>query len=120
MPIRESVSIDDVIDFLNEINEIDPDAIHKLVERRVQCNERLADHSTVQVRVIPTDEEYPEPTDEEYPEPAEERPDVTYQVGLLGILNGIFGINDNGWGPITANFDLEGVVDFVRTTHSDE
>jgi hypothetical protein len=65
-----------------------------LIDARVTCNEALADHPTIQVG----------------------QQDGSYQVGLLGILNGLFGINDAGWGPITAHIDSTGgTLEFKRT-----
>ena len=74
-----------VVDLLNEAAKLDPQAIRALVDTRVVCNQALADHPTIQVG------------------PASEHdsggPSV---VGLLGILNGIFGTFDDGWGCIAA------------------
>lgn len=61
--VKESVTIDEVIEFLNEILAVDEDAIYDLVETRVACNAALANHPTVQVS----------------PQ------DGNYTVGLLGI-----------------------------------
>lgn len=58
-----------VIQTLNEAFELDPEAISKLVEMRVPCNDQLADHPTIQVVLPPGTN--------------------CYHVGLLGILNGI-------------------------------
>lgn len=57
-----------VVNLLNELNKADPRVLKKLIEYRVPCNEKVADHPTVQVS----------------PEGDE------YVVGLLGILNGLF------------------------------
>ena len=46
----------------------DPDAIEALICRRLPCNEALADHQSVMVGT---------------------RPDGSFEVGLLGVLNGI-------------------------------
>ena len=82
--LNESVTIDDTIKFLNDLLAIDPDAIGKLVETRVGCNAALAGHPTVQVSG-----------------------DLSGQdcVGLLGVLNGLFGVDFKFRGPITAEFD---------------
>lgn len=85
--VKESVTIDEVIEFLNEILAVDEDAIYDLVETRVACNPALANHPTVQVSLQ----------------------DGKYTVGLLGILNGIFGTDEDGCGPIVATFNLTAV-----------
>lgn len=80
--IRESVSVQDAIDFLNDLVKVDPKAVEALVGVRVPCNEDLADHPTVQVGVK----------------------DGKAEFGLLGVLNGLFGAYPDeprkGWGPI--------------------
>lgn len=77
---------DRVIDFLNELNRLDPEGMARLINARVQCNARLAEHPTVQVAG---------------PEP--------YAVGMLGVLNGLCGVVDggelDGYGVIAAVFN---------------
>lgn len=82
--IKNSVTIDEVVQFLNEVTEIDQSAMTALLETRVPCNQALADHPTVQVQA---------------------RNDQN-SVGFLGLLNGLFGVFDEGhhkdWGDIVA------------------
>jgi hypothetical protein len=87
--IRTSITLDEVIDFLNNAVELDPDAIDTLVETRVVCNSRLATHPTIQVT-------------------SDENNDGTpiYSVGFLGILNGLFGVDDVNHGTIGAEFEM--------------
>lgn len=92
--IKNSVSIQEVIEFLNELVEINQEAVENLIEQRVECNKKLADHPTVQVTAY----------DGEHP-----------KVGLLGVLNGLFGANEEGWGPIMAVFDEHKLIGFQRT-----
>jgi hypothetical protein len=89
-------TIEHALYYLNELIKLDPDAMHALVETRHPCNEALADHPTTQVI---------------------ENSDGTTSVGLVGILNGLFGVDDDGWGPFTANFDNDRLVSFTMTTH---
>jgi len=86
MPIAEKITLDDAITVLNRAVEADADAIYKLVEQRVHCNKTLADDPTIQVG--------------NYHEAGK------FSVGLLGILNGLFGVNEKGWGAIAAVFDV--------------
>lgn len=72
-----------VVDFLNQLVSIDREAIEKLIASRVKCNKELADHPTVQVFGTGGD----------------------YWVGILGILNGIYGCNSEGVGFIQAHLD---------------
>ena len=82
--LKESVTIDDVIELLNDAFAKDPEAMSLLAQARVVCNDMLADHPTIQVGKF----------------------DEKYKVGLIGILNGIFGTNDKGWGVISGDFDV--------------
>lgn len=93
--MRNSVTLDETIEFLNELLKYDKPAIARLLQKRTSCNEDLSNHPTVQVGGR----------------------DGTYVVGVLGILNGLFGINKNGWGEIIAVYDLEteDLVRFERT-----
>ena len=86
--------ISSAIGILNSMVDADPQAMAQLCETRVPCNDAMADHPTVQV------------TDE--------------GVGMLGVLNGLFGtIPDGefkGWGHITAVYEDDGALTkFVRT-----
>jgi hypothetical protein len=74
-----------VVDVLNRIHNEDPTVMPALIQMRVPCNRVLADDPTVQVGVI----------------------DGGFEVGILGIINGIIGIRDNGWGYIGARYDDE-------------
>lgn len=80
----------DAVAYLNQLLELDRPAVAALVANRVPCNEALADHPTCQVGVQ----------------------HGGFHVGLLGVLNGLFGtIGDggprDGWGWITAEFEDE-------------
>jgi len=91
--LKETVSIDKVIAYLNELIELDKPAIAALIANRVPCNERLAGHPSCQVGVQ----------------------HGGYHVGMLGILNGMFGVDENGWGPITFVFEEGDLLRVERT-----
>lgn len=76
---HESITIDDAVSVLNEALELDERTMRTLVLNRVQCNDALAGHPTIQVL----------------------EKDGIYKVGLLGILNGLFGQTN---GVIGADF----------------
>lgn len=82
--LKESVAVDDVIELLNDAFAKDPEAMCNLVIARVACNDGLADHPTIQVG--------------KYGE--------EYKVGIIGILNGIFGTADDGYGAIAGDFEV--------------
>lgn len=81
---------------LNRIHKEDPAVLPALIQMRVPCNRALADDETVQVGVLCT-------MDHDGHESSRE-----FEVGFLGILNGIFGIKEDGYGYIQANFDDAG------------
>ena len=74
MPNNE-VTPADAVAYLNELVRLDRPAMHALVESRVPCQEALADHPTVQV--------------------VSDGEDAV--VGFLGVLNGLFGTDAEGW-----------------------
>lgn len=91
--IKETVTLDETIEYLNELIEVDRVAIAALIANRVPCNEELADHPTVQV----------------YAQHG------GFLVGMLGILNGLFGIHENGYGPIAFTFEDGSLLAVGRT-----
>lgn len=75
------------ISLMNDAIDCDREAVEKLVEARVECNDELAEHETIQTG--------------DYHEPGKN------SVGLLGILNGIVGVDEENWGCIAASYDSE-------------
>lgn len=76
--------IDHAIEVLNRALAADPDTVRALFAHRVVCNETLTDDPTIQVTVknMPT-------------------------LGVLGLVNGLFGVAPSGYGFITAEYDDE-------------
>lgn len=95
MPIRPEA--DDLIAFLNEILNTDPDFMQQLVDHRLPCNQLLADHPTLQVGA------------------GMEHRRVA---GVLGLLNGFIGTIDEGprqgWGAIAAIYQGGRLTSFER------
>lgn len=83
MPIKESVTIEETIQLLNEFVLLDPEAMRDLLDSRVECNEAVSNHPTIQVSALFD----------------------SYKVGLLGVLNGLFGVASDGYGAIAAVYD---------------
>ncbi len=84
-----------VTDSLNDILQADSIALAALIAYRVPANEALSNHPTVQVS--------------------------QEGVGLLGIINGLVGVKENGWGYIAAEFDDDGkLVKFLLTDEKDK
>ena len=65
-----ATTIEQIVAVLNEAYKADPAAMRALIYSRVPCNEKLADHPTIQVSVISATPEL-------------------YTVGALGVINGI-------------------------------
>ena len=78
-----------IVELMNEALALDPKAVAALCGHRVTCNVELTGHESIQVRLVPGD-----------------HPERGYQVGLLGILNGIAGVDERtGWGAVSARVD---------------
>jgi hypothetical protein len=93
MSIRKDAG--EMVEFLNSLVETDRYAMADLLCQRVPCNRKLADHPTVQVA-------------------AHNRRDTTippggFRVGILGVLNGYYGIHEDGpnqgMGAIVAEYE---------------
>ena len=98
--IKTEITLQDTLAFLNELLSIDPKAIQALVNQRVDCNKQLADHPTVQVS------NYRIPVD--FIEGQDSAPG--YKVGILGVLNGLFGSDAEHWGAIAAVYEEDGKI----------
>ena len=96
--IKNSVSIEGTVLFLNELLELDANTVSSLFSMRLMCNEDLADHESVQVRQLA---------------------DNVFQVGMIGILNGLFGSDRHGWGHIAADYDNGKIIRFRLLTDKD-
>jgi hypothetical protein len=91
---------DRIVEFLNQLLQYDRAAIASLVANRVPCNKALANHPTVQAGFH----------------------NGAFNVGLLGLLNGLCGTRENETGLINAIYDgdareLQDLVKFA--VHSD-
>jgi len=86
-----------IVQVMNSAVEADKVALRALVEHRVDCNEALAEHPSVQVM--------------RRNDPGGTTP--WHTVGLLGILSGIAGALPDGYGRIEAMFN----VDCPRVSH---
>lgn len=100
IPKRNEVTVDQVVELLNAALLLDRTAITNLVQTRVDCNKKLSGHQTIQVGLAPG----VDPDDK----------NLLYEVGILGLLNGLFGIDERQWGAIAAEMDKAGhVMQFV-------
>lgn len=73
---------------LNEALALDPDAVNELLAARPNCTTALAAHPTIQCCRPAFGEAY-------------------NTVSMLGLINGLLGVDDHGWGPIAAVYDCD-------------
>jgi hypothetical protein len=100
--VKDNVTIGEVVDVLNRAIAEDRDAVNRLMQTRVPCNKALADDPTIQVLADVVDGKH------------------VYKVGLLGVLNGLFGCDPVSggaligvWGVVCTHCDFkvaEGMV----------
>lgn len=81
------VTLEAVITRLNEALAADRAAVEALLRHRVVCNAALAQHEAIPV----------------VNEGSQDRP--VYVLGMMGLLNGVFGCNADGVGYIAAEID---------------
>lgn len=93
--LKKVISVDEVCSLLNDMLAADYDCTSSLISQRVQCNDTIANHPTIQVQKYKEDE---------FP-----------KVGLLGFLNGLFGIREDGMGAICMEVDNGKILGFKPT-----
>lgn len=101
----EKVSVNDILAVLNDALKKDPEAMTALVNARVNCNEALENHDSIQVGT--------------YDDKGEFASEGQTKVGLLGLLNGLVGVDKNVYGPISATVDDDGNVTAFSLTDTD-
>jgi hypothetical protein len=98
--LKQSITPSDVCDLLNEMLKLDYDCVHGLVSYRQQCNESVAAHPSIQVHQY---------KDDKFP-----------KVGIVGVLNGMFGIRDDRMGVICFEIDNGKILGFKLTPPTEE
>lgn len=94
------VTPQDVVDFLNKLLEVDRAAMDALFSVRVPCNNAMVGHPTVQISRIMS---------------AGRMGPFTHLVGIMGILNGIFALDDpEVWGCIAMEVDEKHMITGFR------
>lgn len=87
-----------IVDLMNQALSADPDAVNILCGFRIPCNALLGEHPTIQTGYLDDDAK------------------AGYEVGLLGILNGIAGAYADGprkgWGAVAAHYEGSRIVRF--------
>lgn len=90
--MSKQVSVEHAVRILNEMLLLDREATTRLFdpEKRVPCNEQIFNHPTIQVGCGSNGEDV---------------------VGILGVLNGIFGKNALGRGEIVLQYGHDGKIE---------
>ena len=81
--IRKSVTPKQVINLLNTVLKNDYRTISALFDIRIFCNAKIAKHKTIQVMELRGN----------------------YMLGFIGLLNGMFGIDKEGYGGIEIQYE---------------
>lgn len=81
---RFEVSVQGVVDLLNQALRMDEQGISALIEERITINKDLANHPTIQ---------------------CVDSGRGRFEVGMLGFLNGLFGIDEKAKGAIEAKIE---------------
>jgi len=87
MSLKRTVTPEDVVALLNEMLDIDPVATQLLVKQRIRCNHKMKKHNDLQINLDNNNDP---------------------KVGLLGVLNGLFGKSPKGYGFILAQISEGG------------
>lgn len=85
-------SAQQAVDVLNQALAADPKAIQLLFDHRVSVSDAVAEHESIMVRTQ----------------------HGKHSLGILGLLNGIMGLNEKGTGPIKAEVDDNGMIERFR------
>ena len=89
---KETISLEEAIKFLNEILKEDPELINSIFNTYHKCNKKTRGHKTIQVCCSG-----------DY---SENNPACR----LIGLLNGLFGIDEDGYGGMNVYYEtLKGV-----------
>lgn len=96
--LKKQVKPKEVISYLNGLLKTDRLAIETLFNIRVLCNDRMAKHPTIQVGKF----------------------FQRYVVGPIGVINGMFGTNSDGWGCIAMDLDKNNKIKKFRLVRKND
>lgn len=105
MSIRKKASIGDVLRVLNRALKADPRAMAALREAKIDCNEVLAKDPEIKCGMTRQPGSVHDVYEDD--EPVEVGGRDIYTIGFLGILNGIFGIDERtGHGAFAVVYEV--------------
>lgn len=73
------------VEVLNQALERDPKAISTMMTQRFNCNRALAEHPTIQVS----------------------EKEGSHTIGIMGLINGLFGVDKDGHGFIAGIWEID-------------
>lgn len=106
-PTDDDIVLSRVVEVLNRALDADADAITDLLEHRVPCNDELAEDPTIQAVVDQAAMVVGEPAG-------------PWTVGMLGVLNGICGVHEDGpeegWGKLSVSYGVvcDSCADYIK------
>ena len=89
---KKNIIPEDIVELLNEMLKLDYEGTKKFVEAKIEVNEKIANHETIQVNGYTTPREY--------------------LLGIIGFLNGLFGVNENHFGCICCEIKGNKIIEF--------
>lgn len=89
----EKQLITSILNTLNDLHGTDPEAMKALIETRVKCNEKMADHGKMLVQ---------------------DHQDGTFSISIMGIINAVIGLHSSGTGYVAAEYFGEELEKFSR------
>lgn len=98
------VSAEHAVKILNEAFMLDPDGIAGIAGNSSRINEALSNHPTIQTSIAGYADVRSVGLNGEIVNSGELEP--IYKLGIIGLLNGIFGCDENGQGPIARLYDI--------------
>lgn len=104
-------NVDEVIALLNEALHLDRIAVTDLFGKRAWCNRALADHPTIQAAGVDLSREVMGAGPPNLAGP--------HCVGVLGLLNGIFGVDADDWGFLSMVFGDDDLIERFERTPED-
>ena len=113
-------AVDDAIRVLNEALDADPEAVNRLMNLEVTCNETIADHPSIQVGTLAgrTSSGYARSFWRWLLRALGQRQTEKdrHRLRPLGLINGLFGADEDCWGFICMTIGVDGqITHFDRT-----
>ena len=99
MTIKNEITLQDTVDFLNYMLKADSFVTNALFSMRFPCNKEIRFSPTIQVGLLNN---------------------IAPVVGMIGVLNGLFGTDEDGWGKIAANYEGHTISEFVLLDRKNE